>query len=91
MERWAKLFEANGRQVLITKDVDDDDKPKLSISIRIDGAELTLGPVFGGSNGDELLDKAFNSAGQEVADTFTEPLVRCESVMDAAKILMARN
>lgn len=63
MERWAKLFEANGRQVLITKDVDDDDKPKLSISIRIDGAELTLGPVFGSSNGDELLEKAFNAAG----------------------------
>lgn len=43
MERWAKLFEANGRQVLVTKDVDDDDKPKLSISVRTDGAELTLG------------------------------------------------
>lgn len=91
MERWAKLFEANGRQVLITKDLDDEDNPKLGISIRIDGEELTLGPVFGGSNGDELLKKAFNSAGQDVANAFTEALVGCESVMDATRILMERS
>ncbi|WP_155407658.1 hypothetical protein [Pluralibacter gergoviae] len=91
MERRAKLFEANGRQVLITKDLDDEDNPKLGISIRIDGAELTLGPVFGGSNGEKLLEKAFNSAGQDVADAFTEALVGCESVMDATRILMERS
>ena len=90
MERWAKLFESNGRQVLVTKDVDDDDNPKLSISSRIDGAELTLGPVFGGDDGEKLLDEAFDAAEQRLADVFTEPLIGCQSVMEAAKVLTKR-
>ncbi|HBL7009008.1 TPA: hypothetical protein LSH92_004236 [Citrobacter koseri] len=88
MEKWAKLFEANGRQVLVTKDVDDDDKPKLSIAIRIDGAKLTLGSVFGGDNGEEVRDKEFASADQQLADAFTEPLIDCQSVMEVVRVLM---
>lgn len=91
MERWAKLFESNGRQVLITKDVDDDDNPKLSLSIRIDGAELTFGPTFKGNDCDEVLDKAFDAASQELADAFTEPLVGCQSVTEAASVLMNKD
>lgn len=87
MEQWAKLFESNGRQVLVTKEYDDDDNPKVSFAVRIDGAELSLGPVFHGENGEEERDKLFELADQEMADGFTKPIIGCETVLEAAKAL----
>lgn len=87
MEKWAKLFESNGRQVLVTKEYDDDDLPKVSFAVRIDGAELSLGPVFKGENGEEERDKLFDAADQEMADNFTKPMIGCETPLEAAKAL----
>lgn len=91
MEKWAKLFEANGRQVLVTKEYDEDDLPKLSFAVRIDGAELSLGPVFKGENGEADRDKIFEAADQAMADNFTRPLIGCQSVIEAAQALTDKN
>lgn len=90
MEQWAKLFEANGRQVLITKEYDDDDNPKLSIAIRVEGAEVSLGPVFSGENAEEDRDKLFDAADQEMADHFTKGLIGCETAFDVAKAITGK-
>ncbi|MGA9607035.1 MAG: hypothetical protein WBR21_08435 [Rouxiella badensis] len=87
MEQWAKLFESNGRQVLVTKEYDDDDMPKLSFAVRIDGDELSLGPVFKGENGEEERDKLFDAANQEMVDNFTKPMIGCETPIEAANAL----
>lgn len=87
MENWAKLFESNGRQVLVTKEYDDDDLPKLSFSVRIDGAELSLGPVFKGDNGEAERDKLFEVSDQEMADNFTKAMIGCDTALEAAKAL----
>ena len=90
MERWAKLFEANGRQVLITKEYDDDDNPKLSIAIRVEGAEISLGPVFSGEEAEDDRDKLFDAADQEMADNFTKELIGCETAFDVAKAITGK-
>lgn len=90
MEKWAKLFESNGRQVLVTKEYDDDDLPKLSFAVRIEGAELSLGPIFKGEHGEEERDKLFESADQEMADNFTKPMIGCDTVLEAAKALAGK-
>lgn len=90
MEQWAKLFEANGRQVLITKEYDDDDNPKLSIAIRIEGAEVSLGPIFSGEDGEEDRDKLFEAADQEMADNFTKGLIGCETALDVARVITGK-
>lgn len=91
MEIWAKLFEANGRQVLVTKDYDDDEFPKVSFAVRIDGAELSLGPVFKGENGEKDRDKVFEDADQEMADNFTKSFIGCQTVLEAAQALTNKN
>lgn len=90
MEQWAKLFQANGRQALITKEYDDDDNPKLSIAIRVEGAEVSLGPVFSGENAEEDRDKLFDAADQEMADHFTKGLIGCETAFDVAKAITGK-
>lgn len=89
MKQFAKLFEAHGRQVLILKDKDSDgDNPKLSIITRMDdGSEINLGPVFSGEDAEKELDAAFESVGQEVADTFAKQLVGCSTAWEAATAL----
>lgn len=87
MEVWAKLFESNGRQVLVSKEFDDDDNPKVSFAVRIDGSELSLGPVFSGDDAESARDKFFESVDQETVDAFTKPLIGCETVFEAAKAL----
>ncbi|WP_241639968.1 hypothetical protein [Rosenbergiella epipactidis] len=88
MEAWAKLFESNGRQVLVTKEYDDEDEShKLSVAIRIDGAQLSLGPVIRCEGADEVLDRVFNAFDQESADNFTKKLVGCETVYEAVKAI----
>ena len=88
MEMWAKLFESNGRQVLISKDTDDEDNPKLSIAVRIQGDEIAFGPCFSGENAEEARDQLFDKANQEMADGFTQILIGCETPFEAAEALM---
>jgi len=88
METWAKLFESNGRQVLVTKEYDDEDEShNLSVAIRIEGAQLSIGPVIKGEDAEEVLDRVFNAFNQESADNFTRKLVGCETVCEALKAI----
>lgn len=80
MERFAKVFEANGRQVLVMKSTTSDDEPKLSVIMRFaDGNEMDLGPVF---DTDEELNAAFDMVDQEGAERFTAPFAGLESTAE---------
>ncbi len=88
MDKFAKLFEAHGRQILILKDTDSDDNLKLSIITRMDdGTELNFGPVFEGEKAEENLDTVFEGAGQELADAVAKQLEGCKTAFEAAKAL----
>ncbi|WOL24303.1 hypothetical protein fHeYen801_093 [Yersinia phage fHe-Yen8-01] len=85
MERFAKVFESNGRQVLVRKNASEDDKPKLSIVLMVEGAEIDLGIVFGDEDVDvaeNKLNKAFDSYGQEQADFVTDKIIDCSSAFE---------
>lgn len=80
MERFAKVFESNGRQVLVMKSTTSDDEPKLSIIMRFsDGNEMDLGPVF---DSDEELNSVFELVDQERVDNFTAPFIGLESTAE---------
>lgn len=43
MEKWAKIFNVSGHQVLVTKDFDqDEDKPQLHFESRIQGTKCEI-------------------------------------------------
>lgn len=90
MERFAKVFEAHGRQLLIKKSVDDQsDQPKLSLILQFEEAEMDLGICFPDTDeGTALRDKAFDEYDQAKADAYLEPIKDCASAFQAATILM---
>lgn len=91
MEKFAKLFEAHGRQVLILKDTDSDDNLKLSIITRMDdGSEINIGPVFEGETAESDLNEVFDRAGQDIAESFAKQLVGCKTAFEAAKALTGK-
>ena len=81
MERFAKVFEAHGRQLLVKKSVDDQsDQPKLSFVLQFEEAEMDLGISFPDTyEGAELRDKAFDEYDQAKADAYLEPIKDCTS------------
>ena len=90
MERFAKVFEAHGRQLLVKKSVDDQsDQPKLSFVLQFEEAEMDLGISFPDTDeGAELRDKAFDEYDQAKADAYLEPSKDCTSAFEAATILL---
>lgn len=46
MERFAHVFEAHDRQVLVRRGVDSDEHPAINLITEIDGAELSFNLVF---------------------------------------------
>lgn len=90
MERFAKVFEAHGRQLLVKKSVDDQsDQPKLSFVLQFEEAEMDLGISFPDTDeGAELRDKAFDEYDQAKADAYLEPIKDCTSAFEAATILL---
>lgn len=91
MEKFAKLFEAHGRQVLILKDTDSDDNLKLSIITRLDdGSELNIGPVFEGETAEEDLNRVFDLTSQEIADSLGKQLIGCKTAFEAMKALSGK-
>lgn len=85
MEMFAKVFESHGRQVLVTKAEDSDGKPQLKVTMRFDGAEMSVGPCFTDDDaGDAALDHAFDSFGQEQADVFAGLVEGAKSPFEAA-------
>lgn len=90
MERFAKVFEAHGRQLLVKKSVDDQsDQPKLSFILQFEEAEMDLGISFPDTDeGAALRDSAFEDYTQEKADAYLEPIKDCTSAFEAATILL---
>lgn len=68
MERFAKLFESHGRQILVRKGENSDGDCALCISTMFDGAEMSFNLGFG--ENDEAMDKALEAFTQEQADVF---------------------
>ena len=87
MEIWAKLFESNGRQVLITKEEDDDGNLKIGFSIKVEDGKVEIGKVFKGGNAEERRDKFFDALGQEAADRYTENFTGCKSIQAVLEAL----
>jgi len=76
MYDFAKVFESNGREVLIMKgktvDSEGVETPRLSIITHFDcGKQLDAGMVLQGGTFEDL-DKLFDAAGQDTADSVTE-------------------
>lgn len=90
MERFVKVFEAHGRQIMFLKDQNDEGDAKLSIITRIDGSEINFGVVFSGDDADADLDAAFDKADQEAADAYGKALIGCETPFDAFKALSGK-
>ena len=89
MEMFAKVFESHGRQVLVTKAEDSDGNPQLKVTMRFDGAEMSVGPCFSNDEaGDAALDNAFDTFGQEQADVFAGLVEGAENVFDASTRLL---
>lgn len=85
MEMFAKVFESHGRQVLVTKGEDSDGNPQLKVTMRFDGAEMSVGPCFSDDEaGEAALDNAFDKFGQEQADVFAGLVEGAETPFQAA-------
>lgn len=89
MEKFAKLFESHGRQVLVLKGEDSERNPQLQIIMQFGGAQITIGPCFSDDEaGDAALDNAFDKFGQEQADVFAQKVEGAENVFDASTRLL---
>lgn len=83
MERFAKVFEAHGRQLLVKKSFDDDDRPKLSLIVMAQDAELDMGFSFPeGEVGEGNRDKVFDEFDQEKAEKYLKTLEGAEYAHD---------
>ncbi|EAZ1917384.1 hypothetical protein BZD31_22885 [Salmonella enterica] len=85
MERFAKLFETHGRQILVKKGENSDGDCALCISTMFDGAEMSFNLGFG-DNEDEM-NNALDNFTQEQADVFGKKFEGQTSVFEAFKIL----
>jgi len=86
MYKFAKVFESNGREVLIMKNKNVDDKgtetPRLSIIVHFDnGKQLDAGMVLQGGTFEDL-DGIFDAADQSTADAVTEFITPGMTAMD---------
>ncbi len=72
MYKFAKVFESNGREVLIMKNKTEEGEPKLSVIVHFDdGKQLDAGMVLQGGTF-ENLDSLFELAGQGECDAVTK-------------------
>lgn len=81
--RFAKVFDSNGRQLLVKKDTSDNGEPKLSIIAVFSDAEMDFGVNFKGENAEANRDEGFNKFTQVEADKFTSQIVGIDSAFDA--------
>lgn len=93
MERFAHVFEAHDRQVLVRKGENDDGDPTINLITEIQGAELSFALVFSDSDtAEEARDRAFEKveALEEAATGFAKQLAGAESPMDALRLLSGK-
>lgn len=85
MERFAKIFESYGRQILVKKGENSDGDYALNISTMFDGAEMCFHLGFG--DNESALGHAFDSFTQEQADVFGKKFEGQNSAFEAFKML----
>ncbi|KFC98087.1 hypothetical protein [Leclercia adecarboxylata] len=89
MERFAKLFESHGRQILVKKGENSDGDNALCISTMFDGAEMSFNLGFG--DNEEAMDHALESFTQEQADVFGKKFEGQTSAFEAFLALTNTN
>lgn len=85
MEKFAKLFEFHGRQILVKKGKDSEDNPKLCIITQIEGAEVDFGLSFSDTDaGWDSLNASFDKDAEieAVARGFAEQIKDCKTALD---------
>ncbi|WPJ70590.1 hypothetical protein [Escherichia phage vB-Eco-KMB41] len=103
MERFAHIFEAHDRQVLVRRGEDSEDNPAINLITEIQGAELSFNIVFhpddeamdGQAAYDEAMakrDQAFEKVDtlKEAAEGFAKQLAGAVSPMDALRLLSGK-
>ena len=103
MERFAHVFEAHDRQVLVRRGVDSDEHPAINLITEIDGAELSFNLVFHPDDQEEdrkfsyekaeaARDRAFLDVDtlRKAAEGFAKQLEGAESPMDALRLLSGK-
>lgn len=103
MERFAHVFEAHDRQVLVRKGEDSDDNPAINLITEIQGAELSFNLVFhpddqamdgeaAYTEAQAARDRAFEKVDslKEAAEGFAKQLAGAESPMDALRLLSGK-
>ncbi|QHR72889.1 hypothetical protein sortsyn_24 [Escherichia phage sortsyn] len=103
MERFAHVFEAHDRQVLVRRGVDSDENPAINLITEIQGAELSFNLVFHPDDQEEdrefsyekaeaARDRAFLDVDtlRKAAEGFAKQLEGAESPMDALRLLSGK-
>lgn len=103
MERFAHVFEAHDRQVLVRRGVDSDEHPAINLITEIDGAELSFNLVFhpddqamdgeaAYTEAEAARDRAFLEVDtlRKAAEGFAKQLEGAESPMDALRLLSGK-
>ena len=85
MERFAKLFESYGRQILVKKGENSDGDYALCISTMFEGAEMSFNLGFGDNEG--AMNNALDSFTQEQADVFGKKFEGQTNAFEAFKAL----
>lgn len=88
MERFAKVFESHGRQILVRKGENSEGDAALNISTMFSGAEMTISLSFG--DNDEAMDKALDTFEQQQADRFARQFEGESSAFEAFKAITKR-
>jgi len=86
MERFAKVFESNDRQILVKKGQDSDGDEALCISTMFSGTEMSINVSF--TDDGDSLNKAFDAFSQEQADFFAKKLEGQTSAFEAFSHLL---
>lgn len=103
MERFAHIFEAHDRQVLVRRGENDDGDPTINLITEVQGAELSFALVFSPdpeamdgaiafTEAEAARDRAFDKvdALEEAATGFAKQLAGAESPMDALRLLSGK-
>lgn len=103
MERFAHLFEAHDRQVLVRKGEDSDDNPAICLVTEIKGAELSFNLVFhpddqamdgeaAYTEAEAARDRAFLEVEklEEAATGFAKQLAGAVTPIDALRLLSGK-
>lgn len=103
MERFAHVFEAHDRQVLVRKGEDSDENPAINLITEIQGAELSFNLVFhpddqamdgeaAYTEAEESRDRAFLDVDtlRKAAEGFAKQLAGAVTPMDALRLLSGK-